>query len=104
MEKKEVCISMTAREFEALSNFAKNQNELSNRVWTKIVEEALKAGLIRIVEPSQRPVSKAKKPIRMRDEERVELLKELVPADGPIEEDYRWILKAKLGSSAIHTG
>jgi len=104
MEEKKVCISMTAQEIEALSSFAKKQNELSDWVWTKILEEALKAGLIKIKETSPKHPSKPKKPVCISDEERVELLKELVSTDEVVEEDYTWMLKVKFGSSPIHTG
>lgn len=85
MEKKKVCISMTAQEIEALSSFAKKQNELSSWVWTKILEEALKDDLIKIKETSPKKPSKPKE--RYTYDTPVELLKELISTDEFVEED-----------------
>lgn len=72
MEKKQVCILLTADQFEALSSFARNEDEFANMIWTSIFRKAQEAGLIKV---KAKPTSK---PIWMQDRERIELLKELV--------------------------
>jgi hypothetical protein len=85
MEKEKVSISMTARQLEALKDFGKKHDSFSNLIWTTMMKEAEEIGLIRIKEPSP--------PRRtfISDEARVELLKELVSEDLPVEgEEDLW--------------
>jgi hypothetical protein len=83
MEQKQVCISLTASQLEALNSFARKQNDLTELLWKKMVDAAIKAGLIKIVEKSQKSASASKpqKPLWMQDAERIELLEEFASDD-----------------------
>ena len=78
MEQKQVCISLTAKQLEALNSFARKQDDITGLLWKKMADEAIKVGLIKIIEKSHKSASASKpqKSLSMQDAERIELLKE----------------------------